>query len=413
MTNHSTLAPTASHRTALATSATRLRAGLKSLGPLLGLALVWGIFALLKPGTFLTGSNQSLMLLQTTVVGVAAIGATMVIIIGGIDLSVGSLIALTAMVAAQLLHDGTAGWVSALCAVGAGLTCGAVIGSLVTGNLARFTGLMLAAALAVVLWVYLGDRGVGIPLRVAASLAPAVLIVPFEFLRVRALPLTPFIVTLGMFGALRGLAKGMGGNSNIYPNGADGLDVLMQPAMPGGLPAWPSSVWIVPDYIADLFGWMLALLPPSVWLLLLLALVISGVLHFTPFGRQVFAIGSNEHAARVCGIKVERTKLFVYALAGACAGLAGTFQFASLTVGNPTTARGYELKVIAAVVIGGASLSGGEGSIRGTLIGAFLMTVIDNGCTKLGLSDWVQEIITGAIIVVAVLIDRLRQTAKG
>ncbi|MBC7772509.1 MAG: ABC transporter permease [Pyrinomonadaceae bacterium] len=372
------------------TNTARLRAALKSLGPLVGLAIVWGIFAWLKPHSFLTSSNQSLMLLQTTVVGVAAIGATMVIIIGGIDLSVGSLIALTAMIAAQLLHDGTAGWVAALGSIGAGLTCGAVIGALVTGNLARFSGLMLASALSVMTWVYLGEQGAGVPLRIAASLAPAALIVPFEFIRVRSLPLTPFIVTLGMFGALRGLAKGMGGNSNIYPHGADGVDALMKPSTAGGLAA----------------------LPPSVWLLLLLALLISGMLHFTPFGRQVFAIGSNEHAARLCGVKVERTKLFVYALAGACAGLAGMFQFASLTVGNPTTAGGYELKVIAAVVIGGASLSGGEGSVRGTLIGALLMTVIDNGCTKLGLSDWVQEIMTGGIIVIAVLIDRLRHAAK-
>ena len=109
------------------------------------------------------------------------------------------------------------------------------------------------------------------------------------------------------------------------------------------------------------------------------------------------------------GIDVERSKLALYALAVACAGVAAVLQFSYLSMGDPTTAQGYELKVIAAVVIGGASLSGGQGSIVGTLIGALIMTVVDNGCTKLGLDNWVQELVTGGIIVAAVALDRLRQ----
>jgi ribose transport system permease protein len=123
----------------------------------------------------------------------------------------------------------------------------------------------------------------------------------------------------------------------------------------------------------------------------------------------VFAVGSNELTARLCGVPVERVKLLVYVLGGAFAGLGAVLQFAYLTGGDPTTAVGLELNIIAAVVIGGASLSGGQGTVTGTLVGALIMTVVANGCTKLGLANWVQEIVTGGIIVVAVLLDYLRQ----
>ncbi|HLU40378.1 MAG TPA: ABC transporter permease, partial [Planctomycetota bacterium] len=170
---------------------------------------------------------------------------------------------------------------------------------------------------------------------------------------------------------------------------------------------------------ADEVGWLgtlmraapsgaFAWLPPGVWLLLVAALAMAFVLRATRFGRHALAIGSNEATARLCGIDLERTRLLVYAAAGACAGLAGVLQFGYLGMGDPTTAQGLELRVIAAVVIGGASLSGGEGSVVGTLAGALLMTVIDNGCAKLGVDNWVQEIVTGAIIVAAVALDRLR-----
>jgi ribose transport system permease protein len=129
------------------------------------------------------------------------------------------------------------------------------------------------------------------------------------------------------------------------------------------------------------------------------------------FGVHSVAIGSNEATARLCGIRVERVKLAVYTLCGVCAGLAGGLQFARLTVGDPTTALGKELDVIAAVVIGGGSLSGGSGSILGSLIGAFLMTVLANGCTLLGVPNYVQEMLVGAIIIAAVGVDRWRRAA--
>ncbi len=135
----------------------------------------------------------------------------------------------------------------------------------------------------------------------------------------------------------------------------------------------------------------------------------SAVLKYTRFGRHVYAIGSNELTARLCGVNVVRTKLLIYGLAVACTGLAAVLQFAFLYgQGDPTTAEGYELKVIASVVIGGASLSGGEGTILGTLVGALIMTIVDNGCTKLGLDNWVQEIVTGIIILAAVTLDQIR-----
>jgi ribose/xylose/arabinose/galactoside ABC-type transport system permease subunit len=153
---------------------------------------------------------------------------------------------------------------------------------------------------------------------------------------------------------------------------------------------------------------ILGFLPPAVWLLIALAVVMAIVLRCTVFGRYALAIGDNEHAARVCGVPVERVKFLVYTVAVGCAGLAAVMQFSYLSMGDPTTASGYELKVIAACVIGGASLSGGQGSVRGTIIGALIMTVVDNGCTKLELDNWVQEIVTGAIILAAVALDQVR-----
>jgi ribose/xylose/arabinose/galactoside ABC-type transport system permease subunit len=152
--------------------------------------------------------------------------------------------------------------------------------------------------------------------------------------------------------------------------------------------------------------WMI--FPPGVWLMLLLTAFTAALLRFTRFGRHIFAIGSNEQTARLCGVSIRRTKLLIYIVGLAFAGAAGVLQFSYLTVGDPTTANGLELAVIAAVVIGGASLNGGEGSVFGSLIGALIMTVVANGCTKLDLANWVQEIVTGGIIIAAVVLDRWR-----
>jgi ribose/xylose/arabinose/galactoside ABC-type transport system permease subunit len=135
------------------------------------------------------------------------------------------------------------------------------------------------------------------------------------------------------------------------------------------------------------------------------------VLRYTRFGRHLFAIGSSERTARLCGVSVERTKVAVYGVAGALAGVAGLLQFSKLAVGDPTVATGLELDVIAAVIIGGGSLWGGRGTVLGTVAGATIMAVIQIGCSQKGLPNWVQQIVTGAVIVLAVALDRWRQGA--
>jgi ribose transport system permease protein len=307
---------------------------LHRLGPLAGLALVVLLFTALRPGQFATPGNLEIMLLQTAVVATAALGMTLVIASGGIDLSVGAQIALATVTLASLLARGWSPAAALLATVAGGMACGGLIGGLVTG-----------------------------------------------------LRLPPFIVTLGMWGGLRGLAKGLAGETMVVAPATWLNDLLT--ALP------PERRWL--------------LVPAGVWLTILLAVAVAVVLQTTRLGRHILAIGSSEPTARLCGVAVERTKLVVYALAGALAAVAGVLQYAYLTVGDPTTALGMELDVIAAVVIGGASLAGGRGSVAGTLVGALIMTAVANGCTKLDLPNWVQEIVTGVIIVTAVALDRFRR----
>ncbi len=353
---------------------------MSQLGPLLGLLLVWSLFALLTGEDFVKWGNQRLMLLQTAVVGTAAVGATLIIISGGIDLSVGSTIALGTVVTAMFLQAGASPTLAALFGIGTGVAVGAAVGSMVIGHVGR-----VAAAILSILTAYWCWDAIGPFLAIISAVGVLALGCILNELLLKKVELVPFIVTLGMWGGLRGTAKGLGDNQPIYPDDLGWLGGLMMNSSDGG-----------------------SLLPPGVWLLIVLAVVMAGVLRYTRFGRHVFAIGSNEQTARLCGVNVERTKLMIYLVGIGCAGIAALLQLSYLSIGDPTTAEGYELKVIAAVVIGGASLSGGEGSIRGTLVGALIMTVVDNGCTRLGLDNWVQEVVTGAIIVAAVSLDRLR-----
>jgi ribose transport system permease protein len=150
-------------------------------------------------------------------------------------------------------------------------------------------------------------------------------------------------------------------------------------------------------------------LPPGVWIALALAFVASFIMRRSVFGRHVYAIGSSEPAARLCGVRVQRVKLWLYTLAGAFFGLAGLMQQSRLAQGDPTVAVGLELDIIAAVVIGGASLNGGIGGIGGSLMGALMMAVLRNGTNQLGWDSYIQEIIIGAVIVMAVGLDKWRQ----
>jgi ribose/xylose/arabinose/galactoside ABC-type transport system permease subunit len=306
--------------------------------PLLGLILVYALFAIIGPESFSSTRNMETIARQTTIVGIAALGMTLIIIAGGIDLSVGSMIALGTVVIAGLLQAGVPPLIAALGGIIAGALCGFVNGTLIT-----------------------------------------------------RLRVVPFIVTLGTLLVVRGIAKGFAHEQKIDAPLTWLSDLLAA--------LGPDRQWQV--------------LPPGVWILLLLSLMVAGLLHYTKLGRHIFAIGSNEQTARLCGVPVNRVKVIVYTTSAAFSGMAGVMQFSRLTVGDPTVAVGLELDVIAAVVIGGGSLSGGEGSILGTIVGALIMTVIRSGCSQMGLPNWVQEIVTGSIIVLAVALDRWRHRRQG
>lgn len=320
-------------------SFSNMRRGLPvdKLALILALAAVFALFSFLRPESFPTPRNVETIARQTAIVGMAGLGMTIIIIAGGIDLSVGSIVALVTVAIAALLKMETHYILAAIGGVLVGAACGLINGLFVTG-----------------------------------------------------LRVVPFIVTLGSLLLYRGVAKGVADEQKI--------DAPLTP-LENLLASLPQDQ-----------KWML--LPPGVWLLVLCAFVVALLLLRTIMGRRTFAIGSNEAAARLCGVPVARVKLMVYTLGGLFAGLAGLLQFSRLTVGDPTVAVGLELEVIAAVVIGGASLSGGQGSVIGTIVGALIMSTIRSGCTQMGWHNWVQEIVTGGIIVAAVTLDRFRRTRR-
>ena len=303
------------------------------LGPFLGLLLVIALFSIPTEvrGYFLTYANFKIILTQTVIVAIGALGMTLIIVSGGIDLSVGSSIAFTSVVGALLIQRG---WPVA-----------AVVGSVIAAG--ALIGLLNGAAIA-------------------------------------ALRMMPFIITLGMLGVVRGAAKWLGSNETVN---------------------YDSSVinnWMTTP---DPFGWSL---PAGAWVALLAAVATAVMLRQTVFGRHIFAIGSNEATARLCGVPTLRTKILIYTVAGGFFGLAGLMQLSRLRQGDPTVAVGLELDIIAAVIIGGASLSGGVGTVLGSMIGALIMAVLRNGSQQMGWPTYFQEIIIGVVIIAAVFLDRLR-----
>lgn len=204
------------------------------------------------------------------------------------------------------------------------------------------------------------------------------------------LKVSAFIVTLGTLLLFRGAAKYLAGEQKIDAPMTWMADLLAKLS--------PSREWM---FVA-----------PGIWLTIVMAILASFILTRTPFGRYVFAIGGNERAAMYAGVDVPKVRRKVFTLAGLFIGLSGVLQFSRLTVGDPTVAMGMELDVIAAVVIGGASLSGGQGTIIGSLLGALMMATIRAGCSQLGLPSYVQEMVTGTIIIFAVALDRFRNRSN-
>lgn len=315
---------------------------LGKFAPAISLVAVAGLFYIIAPDRPLSIQDARTVLMHTVIVALAGLGMTIVMIGGGIDLSVGSAVALCSVVAAKAINaagtTGAAVGIGVAAALGVGLLCGLYNGALVA-----------------------------------------------------ALRLPPFIVTLGTLGFFRGMAKWLSQSSSVSAE-RGWLAAFVEPP--------PNLKWMV--------------IAPAVWLMLAIACVCTLVLQRTVFGRRLVAIGSNREAARRAGISITRTSLIAYAACGLLVGLAGVIQFARLYgLGDSTVQVGLELKAVAAVVIGGASLSGGSASIFGTVCGALLMVLLDNRCTAVGWPNYVQELVVGHIIIVAVAIDQWRRRRTG
>ncbi|MFE2940659.1 substrate-binding domain-containing protein [Streptomyces sp. NPDC059255] len=285
----------------------------------------------LLSGDFLTTQNLLNVGVQAAVTAILAFGVTFVIVTAGIDLSVGSVAALSATVLAwSATSEGVPVWLAVVLAVATGIACGFVSGALVSYG-----------------------------------------------------KLPPFIATLAMLSVGRGLSLVISQGSPI---------------------AFPSSVSRLGDTLG---GW----LPVPVLVMIVMGLITAVVLGRTYLGRSMYAIGGNEEAARLSGLRVKRQKVAVYALSGLFAAVAGIVLASRLSSAQPQAAQGYELDAIAAVVIGGASLSGGVGKASGTLIGALILAVLRNGLNLLSVSAFWQQVVIGVVIALAVLLDTVRRRA--
>ncbi|GAA2338449.1 hypothetical protein GCM10010246_23820 [Streptomyces cuspidosporus] len=307
-----------------------LRRVLLDNGALSALVVLVGVMSLMS-GDFLTTQNLLNVGVQAAVTAILAFGVTFVIVSAGIDLSVGSVAALSATVLAwSATSQGLPVWLAVILAVGTGILCGLVSGALISFG-----------------------------------------------------KLPPFIATLAMLSIGRGLALVISQGSPIEI---------------------PESVARLGDTLG---GW----LPVPVIVMIAMGLITGAVLARTYSGRAMYAIGGNEEAARLSGIRVKRQKLVIYALSGGFAAIAGIVLASRLASAQPQAAVGYELDAIAAVVIGGASLSGGVGKASGTLIGALILAVLRNGLNLLSVSAFWQQVVIGVVIALAVLVDSLRRRA--
>ncbi|MBD2727023.1 ribose ABC transporter permease [Nostoc sp. FACHB-892] len=295
------------------------------------LVIICILFAFLSPN-FLTGNNIVNILRQASINIVLATGMTFVILTGGIDLSVGSILAVSAVVALLVSLLPALSWAAVPVALLAGLFLGLLNGALIT-----------------------------------------------------FLDVPPFIVTLGSLTALRGVAFLIAQGTTLINR-----DINF---------AWVGNTYLGP------FPWLV--------IIALLSVIVSWfVLRQTVLGVQIYAVGGNERAARLTGIKVNRVLLFVYGISGLLAGLAGIMSASRLYSASGVLGQGYELDAIAAVILGGTSFTGGIGTIGGTLLGALIIAILNNGLTLLNLSYFWQLVVKGLVIILAVMIDRLRRRSR-
>lgn len=300
---------------------------MQKLGPFLGLIILVAIVSILNPA-FLEPLNILNLLRQISINTLIAFGMTFVILTGGIDLSVGAILALSSALTAGFIVSG----MDPILAIIVGCIIGAVLGMI--------NGLLITKG-----------------------------------------KMAPFIATLATMTIFRGLTL-------VY---TDGNPIT-------GLGS---------NYAFQLFGrgYFLGIPVPAITMLLTF-IVLWVLLHKTPFGRRTYAIGGNEKAALISGIKVQRVKIMIYSLAGFMSALAGAILTSRLNSAQPTAGTSYELDAIAAVVLGGTSLSGGRGRIVGTLIGVLIIGVLNNGMNLLGVSSFYQSVVKGIVILIAVLLDR-------
>lgn len=311
------------------------------------LAAIFIAFGVMVPNyAFFSAGNVENILMQSAVYAMAGLGMTMIIITGGIDLAAGSTIALSMVVTALILTAG--------------------------GGAMLRDYPIVCTILAI-----LGGIGAGI------------LVGLIQGLLITSLRLVPFIITLGGMLVVRSIAKTFADNQEISANYSNWLyRHLMFPVQ------------------GQTFNWQL--FPLGVWFTILAAVLAGLFLSYTKLGRRIYAVGSNEATARLCGVPVQRTKVIVYALAGCFIGLSGVLEFSKLNMGQPTGAQTYELYIIAACVIGGSSLTGGVGTIFGTVIGALIIGTLNAGTQQAGWDKRYQELAIGIIIIVAVALDQLR-----
>ncbi|MFM8271468.1 MAG: ABC transporter permease [Gemmata sp.] len=313
-------------------------------GPWVGFAVVFVLFTVLIAikgdlGTFLSLGNLRVLLHEGTVPAVVALGMLLVLISGGIDLSVGATVALVTVVTMRV-----------------------------------YTAMYSAA----------GPSPANSLVAGAAGVAAGGLVGVVNGLLITRLQLPPFVATLGMFGVARGAAVWLAARTTL-------------PFPVGGSPEWVGTVGRV------------SLTNPGLWSLVVLAILTAVLLRLTVFGRHLYAVGSNEPTARLCGVNVARTKLLVYALAGLLTGWAGVVLFAHSNSGNPTLGEQLELDVITAVVIGGASLSGGKGTVVGAMLGVLILVLIKNGVSLFNVPVEMQYILIGALLIANVSLNRWRQ----